>query len=73
MIVRARTAGISIVLGSVLIVLAFQLDRVIMIDQEPMLALMLALAPAGVFLVFEGVLTLWRDARLRAVEPLEKP
>jgi hypothetical protein len=71
--VRPRAALVSIVLGFLLIILAFELDHVMMIEQDVMLSLMLALAPAGAFLLFEGVLTLWRDERLRAVERLEKP
>ncbi len=70
---RPQAARISIVLGFVLIVIAFELDRVIMIEQDVMLSLMVALAPAGAFLLFEGLLSLWRNARLRAVEQPDKP
>ena len=63
----------SSVVGFVLIGLAFGLDRILMIEPDVMLSLMLALAPAGVFLAFEGLLSLWRAARLRAVARLENP
>jgi hypothetical protein len=72
-LVHRSAAVASSLVGFILLGLAFGLDRILMIEQDVMLSLMLALAPAGVFLVFEGLLSLWREARLRAVARLEKP
>ena len=70
---RPKVAALACVIGALLIGVAFSLGRFLMIDPDVMTAFMLALVPPGVFALLEGLLSFWRDARMRALLRAEKP